>query len=73
MVNVIGLSVVQIVKDYAFASIWCFYAAIMSVMIYWQFRRGNIDIETPNAASPILRPFLLGWLRRTKAAGARTD
>lgn len=73
VLNVIALTIAEIVKEYAFASVWCFYAAIMSVMIYWQFKRLNIDIETPNGASPILRPFLLRWLRLTKAAGAQAD
>ena len=52
VVNVIALTIVQIVRSYAFASVWCFYAAIMSVMIYWQFRRNTIRIGTPasNAA-----------------------
>lgn len=71
--NVVALTIVQIVKEYAFASVWCFYAAIMSIIIYWQFKSLNIDVETPNGASPILRPFLLPWLRLTKVAGARTD
>ena len=48
---------------YAFASVWCFYPAAMSVLIYWQFKRLNIDIETPNGTSPILRSFLIPWLR----------
>lgn len=72
VLNVIGLTVVQIVKDYAFASVWCFYAALLSVMIYWQFNRGSIDIETPNGTSPILKPFLLPWLRLTKLAKQAT-
>jgi hypothetical protein len=70
--NVVALTITEIVRQHAFASVWCFYAAIMSVMIYWQFRRVKIDVETPNGMSPILRPFLLTWLRLTKAAGART-
>jgi hypothetical protein len=73
LLNVIGLSVVQIVRDYAFASVWCFYAAILSVMIYWQFNRRSIDIETPNGMSPILRPFLLTWLRLTRPTAVRVD
>ncbi len=40
--NVIGLTIVQIVRDYAFASVWCFYAAALSIMIYWQFRQRTI-------------------------------
>jgi hypothetical protein len=49
VLNVIGLSIVQLVRDYAFASIWCFYAASLSVMIYWQFRQRNIVVEAPQA------------------------
>lgn len=64
LLNIIGLTIVHIVKGYAFASVWCFYAAILSVMIYWQFNRRNIDIETPNGTSPILKPHLLAWLHR---------
>jgi hypothetical protein len=30
------------VKAYAFASVWCFYAALMSIILYWQFRQGRI-------------------------------
>jgi hypothetical protein len=71
LVNVIALTVAEIVKEYAFASVWCFYAAIMSVMIYWQFRRLKIDIETPNGTTPILKPLLLPWLRWKSAVSAR--
>ncbi len=67
VLNVVALTIAEIVKEYAFASVWCFYAAIMSIMIYWQFRRRTIDIETPNGASAILKPFLLPWLRRMEA------
>lgn len=69
VLNVIGLTIVQIVRDYAFASVWCFYAALLSIMIYWQFHRGRIDIETPNGRSAILKPFLLPWLRLKRAVG----
>lgn len=71
VVNVVALTVAEIVKQYAFASVWCFYAATMSVMIYWQFRRLDIDVETPNGTSLLLRPFLLPWLRLTKVDAAR--
>ena len=67
VLNVIGLTIAQLVKEYAFASVWCFYAATLSGVIYWQFRERNIDIETPNGASAILKPFLLPWLRRERA------
>ncbi len=48
--NVVVLTITEIVKEYAFASTWCFYAATMSIMVYWQFHRGNIDIARPNFA-----------------------
>ena len=41
MVNVVALTVVEIVREEAFASVWCFYAALMSVILYWQFSRGR--------------------------------
>jgi hypothetical protein len=44
VLNIFVLTIVQIVKEYAFASVWCFYAATMSALIYWQFRRGSIAI-----------------------------
>lgn len=37
--NVIGLLTVMIVMRYAFTSIWCAYAAVISVLIYFHFRR----------------------------------
>lgn len=61
--NIIALSITQLVKAYAFASVWCFYAASMSIMIYWQFYRGWIDVAMPNSRSPILKPLLFPWLR----------
>jgi len=63
VVNVIGLTIVGFVKGNAFASVWCFYAATLSVMLYWQFAHRTIDVETPNGTSPVLRPLLLPWLR----------
>ena len=44
VLNVVVLTIVQIVREYAFAPVWCFYAAIMTVMIYWQFRRNDISV-----------------------------
>jgi len=73
VLNVIVLTIAEIVKEYAFASVWCFYAAIMSTMIYLQFKRLNIEIEKPDGTSPILKPLLLPWLRLTKAAGVRAN
>lgn len=41
VVNVVALTIVEIVKAETFASGWCFYAALMSIMLYWQFSRGD--------------------------------
>ena len=43
LLNVIALSIVELVRAYAFASVWCFYAALMSIMLYWQFSRGHLE------------------------------
>lgn len=40
--NFIGLLVVMMVKRYAFTSIWCAYAAAVSVIIYVFFRRSRV-------------------------------
>ena len=37
--NLVGLLVVMLVKRYAFTSVWCAYAAGVSVIIYFFFRR----------------------------------
>jgi hypothetical protein len=37
--NLVGLLVVMMVKRYAFTSVWCAYAAVVSVIIYFFFRR----------------------------------
>ena len=50
VLNVIGLTVVMTVRGYAFISVWCFYAAILSIMIYWDFPRRHIDIDKPNSS-----------------------
>jgi hypothetical protein len=47
----VDLTIAETVRAYAFASVWCFYAAIMSAIIDWQFRHANIDIATPNGSS----------------------
>ena len=49
VINVVAIVIAEFVKEHAFASVWCFYAAIMSVMIYWHFRRQAIDGESPNS------------------------
>lgn len=67
VLNIIGLTITQIVKEEAFASVWCFYAATLSVVLYRQFSQQDIDVETPNGTTSILRPFLLPWLRFKRA------
>ena len=37
--NLAGLLVVMLVRRYAFTSVWCAYAAVVSVIIYFFFRR----------------------------------
>ena len=37
--NLAGLLVVMMVKRYAFTSVWCAYASVVSVIIYFFFRR----------------------------------
>ena len=49
ILNFVGVVATLLVKSCAFTSVWCLYAAIISVMIYWQFNRKHIDIETPNS------------------------
>jgi len=41
--NFVGLGVVYLYKPYAFTSIWCFYAAIISVLLYFYFVERRID------------------------------
>lgn len=38
-VNLIGVLVVLWLKQYAFTSVWCAYAAVVSILIYFYFRR----------------------------------
>ena len=58
LLNLAGVVVTLIVKSYAFTSIWCLYAAIISVMIYWQFSRRHIDIGRPNSRLDEVREVL---------------
>jgi len=41
ILNIIGLVAVLIVYAYAFTSLWCAYAAVMSVIIYFFFRHSR--------------------------------
>ncbi|WP_051670659.1 DUF6629 family protein [Bryobacter aggregatus] len=43
--NLIGLLVVMVIARYAFTSIWCAYAAVVSVLIYFHFRRRRLIPE----------------------------
>ncbi|MEO6829645.1 MAG: DUF6629 family protein [Acidobacteriaceae bacterium] len=36
--NLVGLTAVAIVMSYAFTSVWCAYAAVISVIVYFHFR-----------------------------------
>ncbi|MFC0336289.1 hypothetical protein SAMN05421848_1129 [Kushneria avicenniae] len=39
LANLAGLTVVALFRTWAFTSVWCFYAALISIMVYWHFRR----------------------------------
>ena len=41
--NVVGLVIVMILKSYAFTSLWCAYAAIVSIIIYFFFRQSRLE------------------------------
>lgn len=43
ILNLIGLALAQVTASYAFKSAWCFYAALLSTVIYRQFDRGAFD------------------------------
>lgn len=66
VLNIVGLVIVHLVRGYAFASVWCFYAAVLSMVLYRQFHRQDIDVATPNGTTPQHRPFVLAWLRGEK-------
>ena len=41
ILNMVGLVVVMLIKSYAFTSVWCAYAAVVSIIIYFFFRRSR--------------------------------
>jgi hypothetical protein len=41
LLNLVGLLVVMLVKRYEFTSLWCAYAAAVSAIIYFFFRRSR--------------------------------
>lgn len=45
-VNLVGLVVVMLVRRYEFTSIWCAYAAVVSVIIYYFFRLKRARVPT---------------------------
>lgn len=46
MANIVGLVIVMVVMSYAFTSIWCAYAAVISVLIYFHFSRRSYHPKT---------------------------
>ena len=50
ILNIVGLTIVMAIKGYAFTSVWCLYAAVLSLMLYWQFRGGHVDVDQPNSS-----------------------
>lgn len=51
VVNVVGLIGVLLWKSYAFTSLWCAYAAIVSVIIYFFFRGSRAERPAAYAAA----------------------
>ena len=48
LLNLAGVVVTLIAASYAFTSVWCLYAAVISAMLYWQFSRRKINLRRPN-------------------------
>jgi len=46
--NVAGVIATLAFASYAFTSIWCLYAAVLSVVLYWQFSNRKINLREPN-------------------------
>ena len=49
--NLVGLLIVMLVRRYEFTSLWCAYAAAVSVVIYFFFRRSRSDRPARYAAA----------------------
>jgi hypothetical protein len=49
--NLVGLLIVMLVRRYEFTSIWCAYAAVVSVVIYFFFRKSRPDRPAEYAAA----------------------
>lgn len=50
-VNLVGLVIVMLIRRYEFTSLWCFYAAVVSVILYFFFRKERIAQPT----NPVLK------------------
>jgi hypothetical protein len=50
-VNLAGLIVVILIGRYEFTSIWCAYAAVMSVIVYFFFRRSRPQRQGKRSAA----------------------
>jgi hypothetical protein len=56
--NLVGVVATLLVKGYAFTSVWCLYAAVMSVILYRQFRGRRIDIARPDSSMRVGRNLM---------------
>ena len=48
VLNLVGVVATLVAARWAFTSIWCLYAAVVSVVLYWQFSNRKINIHQPN-------------------------
>ncbi len=60
VLNVVGLGGTLLAKGYAVTSVWCAYAALVSVVLYWQFSASHIDVARPNSRLRGLLPSFGG-------------
>jgi len=52
--NLVGLLVVMLIRRYEFTSLWCAYAAAVSTIIYYFFRRSRVVRPTNYAKEAVL-------------------
>lgn len=48
LLNLVGVLATLAFAHWAFTSIWCLYAAVVSVVLYWQFSNRKINVDRPN-------------------------
>lgn len=48
LLNLAGVLATLALFTWAFTSIWCLYAAMVSMVLYWQFSNRKINVERPN-------------------------